>query len=124
MRIRNAALAGATAIAVAFGGTTIATAAETTDGSSYTGIFSGSSNDKSNSTGETDRKGSLSSKIDLDNNEPTNGRDIFGSSKDFSNVPAWAKALYAATIVGGLGTLVGGIIGPVYNFIVHGPFAR
>mgnify|MGYP001629845917 CR=1 FL=1 len=124
MRIRNAALAGATAIAVAFGGTTVASAAETADGSSYDGIFAGSSNDLANSKGETKKEGSLSSKIDLENDQATNGRDIFGSSKDFSAVPAWAKALYAATIVGGIGALVGGVIGPVYNFIVHGPFAR
>ena len=124
MRIRNAALAGATAIAVAFGGTTVASAAETADGSSYDGIFAGSSDGLANSEGETKGEGSLSSKIDLENDETTNGRDIFGSSKDFSNVPAWAKALYAATIVGGIGALVGGVIGPVYNFIVHGPFAR
>ena len=46
---------------------------------------------------------------------------IFGSSKDFSGQPAWAKVFYGATVLAGVGALLGGIIGPVYNFFVHGP---
>lgn len=112
MRIRNAAIAGATALAVAFGGTTVATAqAEQPN-------FSG---------------GTLSSKIgaQLGAGEAANGQAIFGSSKTendgretFAGQPAWAKVLYALTIVGGLGAVVGGVIGPVYNFIVHGPLSN
>ena len=117
MRIRNAALAGATAIAVAFGGTTVASATEAKDTTNV----------------------SLSSKIcaALEKDQNADGQAIFGSSKSehgdanetgeyetLSSQPAWAKALYAATIIGGVGALLGGIIGPVYNFIVHGPFSR
>lgn len=129
MRIRNAAIAGATAIAVAFGGTTVAsaqtTAATTTTTAApvteYPGIF-GSSN--------TTNEGTVSSKIGnkLDQKDPANGQAIFGSSKSendgqdtLAKQPAWAKLLYAATIIGGIASVVGTIVGPVYNYIFHGP---
>lgn len=125
MRIRNAAIAGATALAVAFGGTTVATAqAEQPDFSA-----------PNQPTNDPDKKdgGTLSSKIgaQLGAGEAANGQAIFGSSKTendgedtFAGQPAWAKVLYALTIVGGLGAVVGGVIGPVYNFIVHGPLSN
>lgn len=120
MRIRNAAIAGATALAVAFGGTTVATAQAEQPG------FSSSNPAKKDG-------GTLSSKIgaQLGADEYANGQAIFGSSKTenngqdtFAGQPAWAKVLYALTIVGGLGAVVGGVIGPVYNFIVHGPLSN
>ena len=45
---------------------------------------------------------------------------IFGSSKDFSEQPVWAKLLYFLTILGSIGAVLGGVIGPVFNFINHG----
>lgn len=123
MRIRNAAIAGATALAVAFGGTTVATA----QNPDYTesGEFIPSDDKK--------QGGTLSSKLGakLEADQAANGQAIFGSSKSenggqdtFAGQPAWAKVLYALTIVGGLGAVVGGVIGPVYNFIVHGPLSN
>lgn len=116
---RSAAVAGATAMAVAFGGTTIATAQDaevvevhedtTTNGNKF-------------DDGETG--GSLSSKIGgkTDATEPANGTAIFGSSKDgFGDQPAWAKIMYGATILGAVGTFIGAIVGPIYNYIHHGP---
>ena len=112
MRIRNAAIAGATALAVAFGGTTVASATPDVDASGNVTV----SEDKHDG-------GTLSSKIGskLDATQPADGEAIFGSSKDLSSQPAWAKVLYSLTILGGIGSILGGIIGPVYNFLNHGP---
>ena len=128
MRIRNAAIAGATALAVAFGGTTVASADETVDqnGDNVTveqANPSKTGNGQAEDQTPEDYTPSLSSKIGnkLEGDQAANGVGIFGSSKDFSGQPAWAKVFYGATVVAGLGALLGGIIGPVYNFFVHGP---
>ena len=128
MRIRNAAIAGATALAVAFGGTTVASADETVN-QNGTEIEVQPQNPSNTAKGgdddqtPEDYKPSLSSKIGnkLEGDKAANGVGIFGSSKDFSGQPAWAKVFYGATVVAGIGALLGGIIGPVYNFFVHGP---
>lgn len=128
MRIRNAAIAGATALAVAFGGTTVASAAETIEQDDHTVVVEDQNPSKTAPGGEDnttpeDYKPSLSSKIGnkLESDKAANGVGIFGSSKDFSGQPAWAKAFYSLTVIAGLGTLLGAIIGPVHNFLVHGP---
>ena len=128
MRIRNAAIAGATALAVAFGGTTVASADETVNqnGNNVTVEQANpSKTGKGQAEDQTpeDYTPSLSSKIGhkLEGDQAANGVGIFGSSKDFSGQPAWAKVFYGATVVAGVGALLGGIIGPVYNFFVHGP---
>ena len=117
MRIRNAAIAGATALAVAFGGTTVAVAAE---GSSDAAQTAPATNEGSPSKGQ-----SFPSKVDqnlkLEGEKEADGTKIFGSSKDFSEQPVWAKVLYSLTILGGIGAVLGGVIDPVYNFINHGP---
>ncbi len=126
MRIRNAAIAGATALAVAFGGTTVASADVNQNGNTVPVEQAGPSKtgagQKEDQTPE-DYTPSLSSKIGnkLEGDQAANGVGIFGSSKDFSGQPAWAKVFYGATVVAGVGALLGGIIGPVYNFFVHGP---
>ena len=133
MRIRNAALAGATALAVAFGGSTVAFAAETTEqGDNTVTVEKQSQSKKSQSktgpggvadTTPEDYTPSLSSKIGnkVEGDQAADGTAIFGSSKDFSGEPEWAKILYGVTIATGVAALVGNIIGPVYNFFVHGP---
>ena len=113
---RKAALAGATAVAVAFGSTAVATAAEQTDADQA-----------------TEGEGSLSSRIGagLDKDQTAYGPALFGSSKGqeegenetFEQQPAWAKLFYAASIFTAVSALVGLIVGPAYNFVVHGPFA-
>ena len=126
MRIRNAAIAGATALAVAFGGTTVASADVNQNGNTVPVEQAGPSKtgagQKEDQTPE-DYTPSLSSKIGnkLEGDQAANGVGIFGSSKDFSGQPAWAKVFYGATVLAGVGALLGGIIGPVYNFFVHGP---
>ncbi|MHB2251625.1 hypothetical protein [Corynebacterium aurimucosum] len=128
MRIRNAALAGATALAVAFGGSTVAFAAETTEQGDNTVTVENQSQSKTAPGGEADTTPkdytpSLSSKVGskVEGDQAADGTAIFGSSKDFSGQPKWAKILYGLTVVAGLGTLLGTIIGPVHNFLVHGP---
>ena len=122
MRIRNAAIAGATALAVAFGGTTVAVAAE---GSSDAAQTAPATNEGSSQQGSSSEGQSFPNKVDqdlqLEGEKPADGTKIFGSSKDFSEQPVWAKVLYSLTILGGIGAVLGGVIGPVMNFINHGP---
>lgn len=134
MRIRNAALAGATALAVAFGGSTVAFAETTEQGDNTVTVEDQSQSNTAQSQSNTAPEGkadttpedytpSLSSKIGskVEGDQAADGTAIFGSSKDFSGQPEWAKILYGLTVVAGLGTLLGTIIGPVHNFLVHGP---
>lgn len=134
MRIRNAAIAGATAIAVAFGGTTIASAEEATNDENISSNVENTSSDLSSdedaASEEEGNGGSLSSKIgdsDLvdkgegdDKNTQFNGRDVFGSSKDHDNIPSWSESFYALTIVASIGSLIGLVVGPVANYFQFG----
>ena len=123
---RKAALAGATAVAVAFGSTAVATAAEQTDADQATETVTVQEK-------PTEGEGSLSSRIGagLDKDQTAYGPALFGSSKGqeegenetFEQQPAWAKLFYAASIFTAVSALVGLIVGPAYNFVVHGPFA-
>lgn len=110
---QKAALAGATAVALTFGTTAVATAVEPAD----------STNQETSTMQPAGEKESLSSKIgrDLEKDKPANGENIFGSSKNLSNEPAWAKILYGTTITAGVAAFIGLIVGPLYNFVVHGP---
>ena len=126
MRIRNAAIAGATALAVAFGGTTVASAADPVQQRDHSVTVEDQNPSKTAQGGKDDNGktgGSLSSDLGkkLEGDKAANGVAIFGSSKDFSGQPAWAKVFYGVTVFAGLGALLGTIIGPVYNFFVHGP---
>ncbi|MDK6806941.1 hypothetical protein FKE98_00830 [Corynebacterium aurimucosum] len=141
MRIRNAALAGATALAVTFGGSTVAfaqDAAPQDENASSTSQENGSSASEEGTKGEA----SLSSKIgdwfyvDENDNKGTeaDGRAIFGSSKhehcdadetdqdctSLGDQPTWAKTFYGLGIASAVAS-VAGLIGVVYNFFVHGP---
>ena len=114
---RKAALAGATAVALAFGSTTIAAAEET------------AAPETNNQTPADAQKPSASTKIcasldayDKDGNAiGADGEAIFGSDKTgFGEQPGWAKAFYATTIFAAVSALVGLVVGPAYNFVVHG----
>lgn len=130
MRIRNAAIAGATALAVAFGGTTVATAAETSSDQNTSSITNGSSAPEENDGAEKDaaKDASLSSKINtglkLEGDQEADGQAIFGSSKDLESQPKWAKVLYGTTIATAIATLIGMVVGPLANFVQFGPFSR
>ena len=132
---RKAALAGATAAAVAFGSTAVATAQETTaeettaaevttvkhtrtvdptvDGKD--GVEPGSSNKIANSEWLEFRKD--------DQLQGTDGEALFGSSKEgFDEQPRYARLAYGATVFTTVSAIIGLIVGPLYNFIVHGDF--
>lgn len=105
---RQVALAGATALAVTFGSTAVATAETPVTLSSAAEAESGPS---------------LSHKIGkyLDSGTAADGRAIFGVQKDFEEQPAWAKLLYGLLIFNSAAAFFGLVVGPAYNFIVHGP---
>lgn len=132
MRIRKAAIAGATAVAVAFSGTSIATADSTVNQGGHDVAKDEHTNlttdGADQDTTEEDYTPSLSSKINtglnLEGEKAADAVSIFGSSKDFSEVPNWAKALYGLLIAGGIGSVLGLIVGPLDNFIKYGPFSR
>ncbi|AIT61347.1 hypothetical protein [Corynebacterium doosanense] len=104
--VRNAAVAGATVLALALG-TTTATAQESDAAETQAPSLSSQPN----------------TSLNLEGDQDANGEDIFGSSKDLEDQPNWAKALYALTVLGTVGAFVGLIGGPLYNFVVHGPQA-
>ena len=130
---RKAALAGATAVAVAFGSTAVATAAtegtEAPEAPAYTapvrpvedkdskdGVEPASSNKivQSEWLEFRDKDGNL---------RGTDGTEIFGTEKDnFGDQPRYARLAYGATIFTAVSAVVGLIVGPLYNYFVHGDF--
>ena len=124
---RNAAIAGATAVALTFGGASVATAAEAPAKEDTTASSS------SQDTGNNAQTAGLSSKIGHsifgiekqgDETDTLNGRNIFGSSKDHAAEPKAARVLYALTIVLGITAVGALLIAPIDNFIKYGPFAK
>lgn len=111
-KFRNAALAGATAMALTFGGTSVAVAAETNDQNQAANTQPEGSN-----TGDkapASEKSSASAK----------GTDIFGSQRVWKEVPSEWKALYAGTWILGIVAVLALVAAPIDNFIKYGPFAK
>lgn len=136
MRIRNAAVAGATALAVAFAG--VANADEPTKSEDTTKVANIDNpksefyipsenriNTEKNPAASKDKlkvkegESNLSSTIGdgLDKFVPTNGNNIFGDKQD-PELPGWAKLFYASGILGAVGTVIGTIIAAV-NYGLH-----
>lgn len=123
---RKAAVAAATAVTLTLGGTAVA-AAETDEG-----YQPPNENDRVVAEGSSIPANSSSRLNDnLNGDQEADGRAIFGSSKvneetgaTFDGQPAWAKLLYGLSITGAVGTLIGLVVGPIFNFFVHGPGAR
>ncbi|WP_288857493.1 hypothetical protein [uncultured Corynebacterium sp.] len=121
---RKAALAGATAVAVAFGSATVAIAEESTPAPTTTHApkviedskgLGGSSTKIGHSLEAWEKK---DGKVQAN---PADGREIFGSSKDnFRGQPKWAQLGYVLTVFTSVAAAVGLIVGPAYNFVVHG----
>ncbi len=141
MRIRNAAIAGATALAVAFTGTSVAVAQEATPTTQApveagSASFDGASSKKDTANEESkpeDKKGTLSSKLGnkLEGDKPAQGAGIFGSSKgdgehewSFDQQPAWAKVFFGTTIFAAVASVIGLVLGPVANYFQFGPASR
>lgn len=129
---RKAALAGATAVAIAFGSTAVATAQDAEGPATGTaGTADTSSPYNESVTGNDPENPSLSARIgrDLDSQETVTALDIFGGSSHkpeheaapFDELPGWAQALYVTGIVGAIASFIGLIVAPIANFIQFGP---
>ena len=130
---RKAALAGATAVAVAFGSTAVATA-ETEKAqpeNSATAAQTRTAEAKDNNgqePGSATRIGHDLGVWEKDENgnvklNGTDGRALFGSStEDWDSQPGYAKAGFILSIFTGVSAVVGLIVGPLYNYFVHGDF--
>lgn len=130
---RMATIAGATAVAVAFGSTSVAFAEDAptaptntdqqsqedrgefdrvagptkADGGSSTRIGKALGGWSKNTEGKTIEHGA-------------DGTEIFGSEKNLSSQPVWAQLLYSLNLITVIGALIGLVAGPLYNFVVHG----
>ena len=128
---RKAALAGATAVAVAFGSTAVATAETTEDNTAAENTYVAPSRPVEAKDGKDGVKPASSEKIthskwlefrDKDGNlRGTDGTAIFGKKDNFDAQPTYAKVGYGLTIFTAVSAVIGLIVGPLYNFIVHGP---
>ena len=137
---RKAALAGATAVAVVFGSTAVATAEtkkpEATPTPTYTSYPApvrdqkpGVDNDAEKTNGSSTKLGNKLGVWSKDENgdvkvNGVDGRAIFGTKKQengFNNQPKYAQAAYGLTVFTAVSAVIGLIVGPLYNFIVHGP---
>ena len=131
---RKAALAGATAVAVAFGSTAVATAQTEEDTKAAENTYVAPARPVEDKDGKDGVKPGSSEKIthskwlefrDKDGNlRGTDGTAIFGLKKKengFDDQPTYAKVGYGLTIFTAVSAVIGLIVGPLYNFIVHGP---
>lgn len=129
---RKAALAGATAVAVAFGSTAVATAETAKDTTAAETTYVAPSRPVADKDGKDGVEPASSNKIvqseklefrDKDGNlRGADGRALFGDKKNFDAQPLWAKLAYGATIFTSVSAAIGLIVGPLYNFFVHGDF--
>jgi len=118
---RNAALAGATALALTFGGTAVAGAEQPVGNQSASEQNQGGEKSRSSSTRAFEIIGGDHSNPDT---YMVNGRDLFGLTKDWDNVGTPAKVLYGLTVALGAVAAFGLILAPLDNFIKYGPFAQ
>ena len=125
---RKAALAGATAVAVAFGSATVAIAEPgTTPEVTTTNVAPDKQIDKNKGLGgsstkfghslgawEKDKDGKVQAK-------GANAKALFGIKKEgFDKQPVWAQVGYFITVFTSVAAAVGLFVGPAYNFVVHG----
>ncbi|MTD97060.1 hypothetical protein [Corynebacterium guaraldiae] len=135
---RTAAVAAATAVTVAFGGTVVASAetANTNEGTSTSteNTNEGTSSNEDSSSAKNSKEGSSSSLTQLGKKwgaweegedgkavvKPDNkvtGEDMWGKETD-PNMPEWASKWKTGVITLGVSSVIGAIIG-AYNFAVY-----
>lgn len=121
---RKAALAGATAVAVAFGSTAVAAAEDATPSDAQITPVEPRPKTDNDGTGEQTTANKVAHRVgavDEDGNlTGARGTDIFGEEKNWEVVPGWGKIGYVTTIFLSVSAVVGLIVGPLYNYIVHG----
>ncbi|MBN9645311.1 hypothetical protein ACFSSC_11820 [Corynebacterium mendelii] len=128
--IRRAAIAGATAATLILGAANVATANENTTDKDSNKSTSSVSKDlkyivnppKEMKNGEKREGGAknLSARIGsvLEADQPANGARLFGSTQDYKQEPKWAKAMLAVTYIGAIGSILGLVVFPAYNFLL------
>lgn len=122
---RKAAFAGATAVAVAFGSTAVA-AADTTPTAPE---FSHTRVQDVPADAQPDFRTKVGNKVeawylDEDGKVQATGvekKEFFGEWT--KETPVWSKILFAGGIAAMVSAIIGLIVGPAYNFFVHGPAA-
>lgn len=107
-KLRNSALAIATATTVALGGMTVAGAQE--------GDALPNNESNVNLSGTGSSAGSLGDALDFD--QELDPRLIFGSDKSqFGEAPKWAQLMYGVGVAGVAASIFGLVIAPAANFI-------
>ena len=107
-KLRNSALAIATATTIALGGMTVAGAQE------GDALPNNESNVNLSETGSS--AGSLGDALQFD--EEADPRAIFGFDKSgFGDQPLWAQLLYGVGVAGVAGSIFGLVVAPAANFI-------
>lgn len=131
MRIRNAAVAGATALAIAFSGVANAeepakvpnidnpTSEHYIEDKDRVNLNNDATSKDNLKVDKEKKESNLSSKIGdgLDKEKYASGNNIFGSVQD-PELAGWAKLFYASGILGAIGTVIGTIIAAV-NYGLH-----
>lgn len=112
---RNAALAGATALAVTFGGSTVAVA-EPVDSPQQPATVQGCTDNTPSSSAQT----IFGIEKACDENDTLRGDVLFGKETNISSQGQGAKVFYALTIILGLTTVFGLIIAPFHNYLKYG----
>ena len=107
---RNAAIAGATAVALTFGGASVATAAEDTTTSTSEGR-----------SWQTAVGGSLGNDH---GDSKVVGENLWGKTRNPEKNPEVAETLRGLSIALGVFAGLTFLIAPAYNFIKFGPFAK
>lgn len=125
--IRRAAIAGATAATLILGAATAATAEEgpKKDDNALSSFLKKEENkDKKkgenalDSTSASLNKSVAGSTKSLELDQPANGDRVFGSDTNAGKAPKWAQYMKIVTIVGLIGSFLGLVAFPAYNFAV------
>lgn len=117
---RNAAIAGATAVALTFGGASVATADEASAKDDT--AASSQQNDKG---GSSDRSWQTGFGHLIGNDHKTNvkGEDLWGKKRNPEATGQAAEVLRGLSIALGVFAGLTFLVAPAYNFIKFGPFA-
>lgn len=106
---RRAAIAGATAVSLLFGASTVAGAEEAPKQDAASSSIA-----------------SLSYRVgdNFNADKEARGVDLFGFEKNLEKAPAWAKIFYGLSVAGVIGSILGLVVFPAYNFLLANGFLR
>ena len=123
--LRNIALAGATAVALTFGGTSVAVAAEAPAQDQQQSSQQDAGKGSSKAGGSWQHKFGRALGIDPKDEKTykVKGEDMWGVKKA-EDLADSAKTLYGLTIALGVFAGLSALAAPIYNFFEFGPFAN